>query len=73
MFGQTSNTKMKELLIFESVEELIADCKRNNSLLWMTIRDLEKDYHHRRNVNDTVEKLEEISETLDALASVLSK
>lgn len=59
--------------VFESVDELIADCKRSNSLLWMAIKDLEKDYHHRRNVDNTIEKLEEISETLDALASVLSE
>ena len=71
MSGQTFSTKMFK--IFESVDELIADCKRSNSLLWMAIRDLEKDYRHRRNVDNTIEKLEEISETLDALASVLSE
>lgn len=69
----TFNTKMKELLIFESVEELISACKTKNSLLWMMIKDLEKDYHHGRSLNDTVEKLEEIFETLDALASVVTE
>lgn len=56
---------------FDSVEDLIAACKTNNSMLWMKINDLEKDYHHKRSLNDTVEKLEEIFDTLDALNGVV--
>lgn len=55
---------------FETIEELIAECKRQHSLLYWTIKNLEKDYHRGHNLNDVVEQLEEIYETLDALASV---
>lgn len=68
---QTSRAEMTAN--FDSVEDLIADCKRSNSLLWMAIRDLEKDYRHSRNADEAIKKLEEISETLDALASDLSE
>ena len=61
------------MTIFESVDELIADCKRSNSLLWMAIRDLSEDYRRGRNVDNTIKKLEKISETLDALAGDLSE
>ena len=64
---------MIHMTIFESVDELIADCKRSNSLLWMMIKDLEKDYRHSRNADEAIKKLEEISETLDALAGDLSE
>lgn len=64
---------MKELLIFESVDELIADCKRSNSLLWMMVRDLSEDYRRNRDVDNTVNKLEKISEALAALVSDLSQ
>jgi len=63
---------MKELLVFESVDELIADCKRSNSLLWMMVRDLSEDYRRNKDVN-TVNKLEKISEALAALVSDLSQ
>ena len=69
----TSSTSMIHMTIFESVDELIADCKRSNSLLWMMIKDLEKDYRHSRNADEAIKKLEEISETLDALAGDLSE
>lgn len=58
---------------FDTVEELISACKTKNSLLWMVIKDLENDYHHGRSLNNTVEKLEEIFEMLDALASVVTE
>lgn len=67
----TSSTKM--ITIFESVEELIAACKMKNSLLWMAINDLEKDYHRGHSENDTIEKLEEIFDTLEALTDVVTK
>lgn len=72
MSGRTFSTKMKELLVFESVDELIADCKRSNSLLWMMVRDLSEDYRRNKDVN-TVNKLEKISEALAALVSDLSQ
>lgn len=70
-FGLMFNTDMEKN--FETIAELIDACKMKNSLIWMVIRDLEKDYKHSRNLNNTVEKLEEIFETLDALASVVAK
>jgi hypothetical protein len=69
MFLQTSSNNMTGN--FQSVEELIAACKRQHSLLYWTINHLEKDYHKGLYENDTVEQLEEIFETLDALASVV--
>jgi hypothetical protein len=68
MFGLTFRTNMAN---FDTVEDLIAACKTNNSMLWMKIKDLEKDYQHNRSLNDTVEKLEEIFDTLDALNGVV--
>jgi len=68
MFGLTFKTNMAN---FETIEELIAACKTNNSMLWMKIKDLENDYHHNRSLNNTVEKLEEIFDTLDALNGVV--
>lgn len=56
---------------FNSVEDLIAACKRLNSMLYWKIKDLEKDYHKGYSLNDTTEKLEEIWETLEALDSVV--
>lgn len=55
---------------FETIGELIAECKRQHSLLYWTIGNLEKDYHKGCDLNNVVEQLEEIYETLDALASV---
>jgi hypothetical protein len=68
MSGLTFRTNMAN---FDTVEDLIAACKRQHSLLHWTIKHLEKDYHKGLYENDTVEQLEEIFETLDALASVV--
>ena len=56
---------------FNSVEDLIAACKRLNSIFYWKIKDLEGDYFKGRDKNNTLEKLEEIYDTLEALDSVV--
>jgi len=66
---QTYSTKMN----FETVESLITALLSRQSMVYWQIKDLQKDYHRNPNDPNTIEKLEEAFETLDALASVLGK
>ena len=58
---------------FETVESLITSLLTRQSMVYWQIKDLQKDYYRNPDNADTIEKLEEAFETLDALASVLSQ